>query len=147
MPNLLRRPTLFCWGLAIVCGLLALLLHDRTPDIQLYDTYLVLNEIFLLQVCLLFCLVGVLVYSLLLRFGYRPEPILTSLHLALTAIGCIYLLTFPEPERPKFSTMELTNQIAYHSLWFFLLALAPVAGFLLLLVNGLICLLFRRKEN
>ena len=150
MPNLLRRPALFCWGLAAVCCLLALLFRDRSPDIQLHDTYIVLDEIFLLEVCLLFCLVGALVYYLLLHFQYRPEPILTSLHLALTAIGSIYLLTFSEPERPRYSTFEtydLTNQIDDHFRWVVFLISAPVVGFLLLLVNTLVCLLFRRKEH
>lgn len=155
MTNLFRRPDLICWGIAGCCCLLAVLFPKPALDIQLHDTYFVVDTFYLLLACLVFCLLGALFYDVLRQFNRRPWPPLTVLHLVLTATSCLFLLGFAPPDPGHHltasgsyeKTMEEANRaFRIAQVWWFM-ATASVPGLGFLLLNVLVSFFFRHQKK
>lgn len=89
-----RKPYLICWLIIPVLGLMGLLFHRHTVDVQLYDTYFVIANSHVALAGSAFLLVVGLGYWLICLTGKTPNIALTTIHLLPTII-VLMLLVMP----------------------------------------------------
>lgn len=93
MKKIITKPHLFFFGLVPICILFSFLTDDKTLDINIYDTYLVITYFhFHLFSATFFAMIGLNYYAL--HWAEKPpKKGLTTVHILLQTVAMLLILT------------------------------------------------------
>lgn len=136
MKSIINKPYLLSWLSIPLLIIIGLLFREHLLEIQLYDTYLVIANIYFVAVgSVLLLLIGI-GYWLLSLNGKTPNPALSIIHITLTVIILILFAL------PLFSGDSLTNAELFS-----LSTLIFLTGQFIYVVNILITILSRKRVS
>ncbi|ARV13947.1 hypothetical protein [Polaribacter sp. SA4-12] len=93
MNKIIKKPYLFFFGLVPICILFSFLSDDKTLDINIYDSYLVITHFHLyLFSAIFFAMIGINYFSL--HWAEKPSKKgLTIVHIILQTVAILLILT------------------------------------------------------